>query len=68
MRNRVRRKPKRSVPVSWLPIDSRLFSPLVSFGHVKGLARLFLEVEIFLSLLVVLGTMILVVFSLQTTR
>ena len=48
-------------PISWLPVDSRLFLPLLNFGHVKGLARVFLEIEIVLSLLVVLGTLTVVV-------
>lgn len=63
MRKRRRNKASREASISWLPIDSRLISPLFSFGHVKGVARVFLEIEIVLSLLVVLGTMILVFFS-----
>ena len=51
----------RGKPISWLPVDSRLFLPLLNFGHVKGLARVFLEIEIVLSLLVVLGTLAIVV-------
>ncbi|MBI5449239.1 hypothetical protein HY948_02870 [Candidatus Gottesmanbacteria bacterium] len=51
-------------PVSWLPVDSRLFLPLLNFGHVKGLARIFLEIEIILSLLVVIGTCAIVVLRL----
>lgn len=54
MKRGVRRKTEQ--PVSWLPVDSRLFLPILSFSHVKGLARLFLEIEIVLSLLVVIGT------------
>lgn len=50
-------------PISWLPVDSRLFLPLLNFGHVKGLARVFLEIEIVLSLLVVLGTLTVVVLQ-----
>ena len=45
--------------MSWLPIDSRLFLPLFSFGHVRGFARFFLFIEILLSILVVLGTFLL---------
>lgn len=44
--------------ISWLPVDSRLFSQFFSFGHVKGFARLFLEVEIGLSILIVFGTVL----------
>lgn len=43
-------------PIPWLPIDSRLIVPILSFSHVKGLARFFLILEIVLALLVVLGT------------
>lgn len=43
-------------PIAWLPVDSRLFGPLLSFGHVRGAARLFLQIEIALSLAVVIGT------------
>lgn len=42
--------------ISWLPIDSRILPSLLSFGHVTGLARVFLQIEIILSLLVVIGT------------
>ncbi len=45
-------------PISWLPVDSRLFSPFLSFGLVQGFARLFLEVEIVLAVLVVVGTLV----------
>ncbi len=51
------RRRKTEPPVSWLPVDSRLFLPILSFSHVKGLARVFLEIEIVLSLLVVIGTL-----------
>lgn len=64
MKYQRRRKPE--PPVSWLPVDSRLFLPLLSFSHVKGLARLFLEVEIVLSVLVVIGT--LAVFAIRIVR
>ena len=47
-------------PVSWLPVDNRLF-PFISFGHVKGIARIFLEIEIVAALLVVAGTIVLTV-------
>lgn len=45
-------------PVPWLPIDSRLIPHLFSFGHVKGIAKVFLQVEIVLSVGVVLGTLV----------
>lgn len=50
-------------PIRWLPIDSRFLTPIFSFGSVKGVARLFLEIEITLSVLIVLGTMILAVIK-----
>jgi hypothetical protein len=49
-------------PILWLPVDSRLF-PFFSFSHVKGLARLFLLIEIVLSLIVVIGSCALVCLS-----
>ncbi len=51
----------KSRSVSWLPVDNRLF-PFISFGHVKGIARLFLEIEIICALLVVAGTIVLTIF------
>lgn len=45
-------------PIHWLPIDSRLVSPLFSFSHVKGFSRFFLEVEITIAIVVVLGTLV----------
>ena len=47
---------------SLLPIDTRILPDIISFGHVHGVAKLFLQIEIILSLLVVIGTLILVVF------
>lgn len=52
------KKKRADSPISWLPVDSRLFSPFLSFGHVKGLARFFLEIEIVLAVLIVLGTVL----------
>ena len=43
-------------PARWLPIDSRLILPLFSFGHVHGIAKIFLTVEMVLALGVVVGT------------
>ena len=42
-------------PIPWLPVDSRLLGSLFSFGHVRGVARMFLEAEIVLSVGVVGG-------------
>lgn len=50
-------------PIPWLPIDSRLIVPIFSFGHVRGIARFFLVIEIVLALLVVMGTLIIVIFK-----
>ncbi len=55
---------KNKKPIAWLPVDSRLFGPFLSFGHVRGIARLFLEVEIILTVAVVGGTVALVVLQL----
>lgn len=48
---------------AWLPIDSRLFPHIFSFGHVKGVALIFLTVEMFLAVLTVIGTLFLVILS-----
>lgn len=57
-----RRKPLPH-PIPWLPIDSRLIAPIFSFGHVRGIARFFLIIEIVLAVLVVLGTIVIVIFK-----
>lgn len=43
-------------PLSWLPIDSRLMHSLISFGTVRGIAKVFLAIEMLLAVFVVLGT------------
>ncbi|HLD25207.1 MAG TPA: hypothetical protein VJB96_04805 [Patescibacteria group bacterium] len=53
---------KREQPIGWLPIDSRLVSPLFSFGRVHGIARIFLTVEMIMAVGVVAGTFVIVVF------
>ncbi len=53
---------KMQKPIPWLPVDSRLFGPLLSFGHVRGVMRAFLIIEIVLATLVVMGS---VVFTLM---
>lgn len=55
---------KKQKAISWLPIDSRLVTPFLSFGHVTGIARVFLQVEIILSLLVVIGVFVMVLVKL----
>ncbi|HUD19451.1 MAG TPA: hypothetical protein VMR81_03345 [Patescibacteria group bacterium] len=49
-----------SEAIAWLPIDSRLF-PFFSFTHVRGVARVFLILEMILSVGVVVGTLALVI-------
>lgn len=49
--------------VRWLPVHSKFYTPFMKFGEVKGIERLFLEVEITLSLLIVLGSLILAVLK-----
>jgi len=44
--------------VTWLPVDTRLVSPLLSFGHVKGVAKIFLTIEMTLAVGVVAGTVL----------
>ncbi len=59
------KRPFRSeTPLSWLPIDSRLVLPLFSFGHVRGVAKIFLTIEMILAIGVVGGTFVLVVLRL----
>lgn len=50
--------------MSWLPVDSRLFLPLFSFGHVKGVAKVFLVIEMVLAAGVVTGTFIIMLTQL----
>lgn len=60
---RTSRKNKRisSSQFDWMPVDSRLFLPLFSFGKVQGIARWFLQLEILFAVLVVAGTIYLAV-------
>lgn len=44
-------------PIRWLPIDSRFITPFFRFGSVTGISRIFLEVEITLAIIVVIGTL-----------
>lgn len=44
-------------PIRWLPIDSRFITPIFKFGSVRGTARIFLELEITLAILIVTGTL-----------
>lgn len=49
-----------SEPIPWLPVDSRIIPPIFSFGHVSGAAKVFLQIEMVLSVGVVLGTLVIV--------
>jgi hypothetical protein len=49
-------------PIGWLPIDHRFF-PFIYFGEVKGVARVFLQIEIGISLLVVMLTLLAAMFK-----
>lgn len=63
-----RRKPaaKENIfePIWWLPIDSRLFPGEFSFRHVRGTARWFLQLELTLAGLIVLGSITIVLLKL----
>jgi hypothetical protein len=61
-RNRsARRIARKNVPISWLPIDSRFF-PFFSFSHVSGTARVFIILEMILSVTMVTSALLLTVF------
>ena len=55
---------RRSGSASWLPVDDRLIPQIFSFGRVKGIARVFLQVEMILSVIVVLGSLVLFILQL----
>ncbi|OGG01309.1 hypothetical protein A2Z33_05340 [Candidatus Gottesmanbacteria bacterium RBG_16_52_11] len=58
----VRRRPKKAFqPLFWLPVDSRILPDIFAFGHVRGIARIFLEIEITLAILIVIGTLTIVI-------
>jgi hypothetical protein len=52
---------KHSKSIDWLPIDSRIIPNILSFGHVQGFAKLFLQIEIVLALVVVVGAITMMV-------
>lgn len=52
-------------PIPWLPIDSRIIPHIFSFGHVKGIAKLFLRIEMVLSVGIVVGTILIVVLRMR---
>ncbi len=55
---------KRKKQTDWLPIDRQLFASFLSFGRVRGVARIFLEIEIVLAVAVVGGTLALALMKL----
>ncbi len=57
-----RRFHNHSEPIAWLPIDSRII-PFISFTHVRGMARVFLIVEMVLSVAMLIGAFLLVLLS-----
>ncbi|MFH0749996.1 MAG: hypothetical protein V1917_03750 [Candidatus Gottesmanbacteria bacterium] len=47
---------------TWLPfVDHSIFPYIFSFGRVKGIARLFLQLEMIFALLLVIGTSLAVI-------
>jgi len=48
---------------SSFPVDSRLIPDIFSFGHVKGIAKIFLTIELTLSALIVIGSLLLVIIK-----
>jgi hypothetical protein len=51
-------------PIPWLPVDSRFFPDIIRFGHIKGIAKVFLVIEMIFAVLVVTGTFILALLRL----
>lgn len=49
--------------IQWLPIDSRILPSLFAFGHVRGLAKVFLIIEMLLAGFVVTGTLLLMLLT-----
>jgi hypothetical protein len=64
MRRKKRTISKSSSVIKWLPFDSRLIPSIFAFGHVTGIARIFLTIEMLLATSVVLGTLTLMIFHL----
>ena len=57
-----RRSAKLRLSKRILPIDERIFPDIISFSHIKGVARIFLIIEMTCAVLVVLGTFSLLLF------
>jgi hypothetical protein len=58
------KKTQYSQSQDWLPIDERLLPHIFHFDHVKGMARIFLEFEMAISLALVTMTIAAVVVKL----
>jgi len=63
MRAKRKPTPTRSSIISWLPIDSRILPSLFEFGHIRGIAKVFLIIEMLLAGFVVTGTLLLIVLT-----
>ncbi len=59
-------KQRSNKALSWLPINERLIPPIFTFQRVSGLSRVFLEIELALSVFVVLGTLLIVLLKVFT--
>lgn len=59
---------KREQPIHWLPIDSRLVHPLFTFGRIRGVARIFLTIEMIMAVGVVFGTFAIVLLKVTNLR
>jgi hypothetical protein len=67
MKKRARRSSrvsKKDIQINWLPIDNRLIPDVFSFSHVKGVARVFLMIEMILAIIIVFGSIGLAVIKL----
>ena len=51
-----KRRTSHHIQHEWLPVDTRIFPDIISFRCVKGPLRVFLQIEMVLSLLIVIGT------------
>lgn len=61
-------KKARHKQISWLPFDSRLIPPIFGWGHVHGIAKTFLILEMLLATGVVVGTLLVVLLTLWPLR
>jgi len=62
---RVRHRRVYKQPAMWLPIDQRLIPDIIRFGNVKGIARIFLLVEMTLTVIIVFSTLFLAILKLS---